>query len=45
MANIHRTSEQWQQIFEKYVSSVPQIVAFCQQQKLNTSSFMLGVNI
>jgi transposase-like protein len=39
MANIHRTSEQWQQIFEQHASSGLQIAAFCKQQKLNTSSF------
>ncbi|MCP4321722.1 MAG: IS66 family insertion sequence element accessory protein TnpB [Alteromonadales bacterium] len=39
MANIHRTSEQWQQIFKQHASSGLQIAAFCKQQKLNTSSF------
>jgi len=39
MANIHRTSEQWQQIFEQHAASGMQIAAFCKQQKLNTSSF------
>jgi len=39
MANIHRTPEQWQQIFEQYSTSGLQIAAFCKQQKLNTSSF------
>ena len=39
MANIHRTPEQWQQIFEQYSASGLAIVAFCKQQKLNTSSF------
>jgi hypothetical protein len=39
MANIHRTPEQWQQIFKQYASSNLQIAAFCKQQKLNTSSF------
>jgi transposase-like protein len=39
MANIHRTPEQWQQIFEQYSTSGLQIAAFCKQQKLHTSSF------
>jgi transposase-like protein len=39
MANIHRTPEQWQQIFKQHVSSGLQIAAFCKQQKLNPSSF------
>lgn len=39
MTNIHRTPEQWQQIFEQYSTSGLQIAAFCKQQKLNTSSF------
>lgn len=39
MANIHRTPEQWQQLFKQHASSGLQIVAFCKQQKLNTSSF------
>ena len=39
MANTHRTSEQWQQIFKQYASSNLQIAAFCKKQKLNTSSF------
>lgn len=39
MANIHRTSEQWQQIFKQHASSDLQIAAFCKQQKLNPSSF------
>lgn len=39
MANIHRTPEQWQQIFEHYASSGLQVAEFCKQQKLNTSSF------
>ena len=39
MANIHRTPEQWQQIFEQHAASGMQIAAFCKQQKLNTSSF------
>jgi len=39
MANIHRTPEQWQQIFEQYSTSGLQIAAFCKQQKLNPSSF------
>lgn len=39
MANSHRTTEQWQQIFEQHALSGLQIAAFCKQQKLNTSSF------
>jgi len=39
MANIHRTHEQWQQIFKQYTASGLHIAAFCKQQKLNTSSF------
>jgi transposase-like protein len=39
MANIHRTPEQWQQIFKQHASSGLQIAAFCKQQKLNPSSF------
>ena len=39
MANIHRTPEQWQQIFEQYAASGLKVTVFCQQQKLNTSSF------
>ncbi len=39
MANINRTTKQWQQIFEQHTASGLQIAAFCQQQKLNTSSF------
>ena len=39
MANIHRTSEHWQQIFEQHAASGMQIAAFCKQQKLHTSSF------
>ncbi len=39
MANTHRTPEQWQQIFKQHSSSGLQIAAFCNQQKLNTSSF------
>jgi len=39
MANIHRTPEQWQQIFKQYALSGLQIVVFCKQQKLNPSSF------
>jgi len=39
MVNLHRTPEQWQQIFEQYSASGLAIVAFCKQQKLNTSSF------
>lgn len=39
MANIHRTPEQWQQIFKQHEASGLQIAAFCKQQKLNTSSF------
>ncbi|MBL4941786.1 MAG: transposase [Colwellia sp.] len=39
MANIHRTPEQWQQIFKQHASSGLQIAEFCKQQKLNPSSF------
>lgn len=39
MANIHRSSEQWQQIFKQYAASGLQIAVFCKQQKLNPSSF------
>jgi len=39
MANIHRTPEQWQQIFKQHAASGLQIALFCKQQKLNTSSF------
>jgi hypothetical protein len=39
MANPHRTSEQWHQIFEQYNASGMKIAAFCKQQKLNPSSF------
>ena len=39
MANIHRTPEQWQQIFKQHASSGLQIAVFCKQQKLNPSSF------
>ena len=39
MANIHRTPEQWQQIFKQYSASGLQVAAFCKQKKLNTSSF------
>ncbi|MGL1959129.1 MAG: hypothetical protein OCD00_17660 [Colwellia sp.] len=39
MANIHRTSEQWQKILDQHAASGMQIAAFCKQQKLNTSSF------
>ena len=39
MANIHRTPEQWQQIFEQYAVSGLTVTVFCKQQKLNTSSF------
>lgn len=39
MANIHRTTEQWQQIFKQHASSGLQITVFCKQQKLNPSSF------
>lgn len=39
MANIHRTPEQWQQIFEQYATSGLNVTVFCQQQQLNTSSF------
>ncbi len=39
MANIHRTSAQWQQIFKQYSASGLQVAAFCKQKKLNTSSF------
>jgi len=39
MANIHRTPEQWQQIFEQYTSSGLQIAPFVNNKKLNTLSF------
>ncbi|MCP4991674.1 MAG: hypothetical protein GY928_38120, partial [Colwellia sp.] len=39
MANIHRTSEQWKNIFEQYAASGLNVTVFCQQYKLNTSSF------
>lgn len=39
MVNIHRTPEQWQQIFKQHASSDLQIAAFCKQQKLNPLSF------
>ncbi|MGL1959097.1 MAG: transposase [Colwellia sp.] len=39
MANIHRTPEQWQQIFAQHAASGLQITAFCKQQNLNPSSF------
>jgi len=39
MANIHRTPEQWQQIFEQQASSGLPVAAFCKQQKLIPSSF------
>ena len=39
MANTHRTSEQWQQIFKQHAASGLQIALFCKQQKLNPSSF------
>lgn len=39
MANIHRTPEQWQQIFKQHAASGLQIGLFCKQQKLNPSSF------
>ena len=39
MANIHRSPEQWQQIFKQHASSGLQIAAFCKQQKLNPPSF------
>lgn len=39
MANIHRTLDQWLQIFEQHASSGLQIAAYCKQQKLNPSSF------
>lgn len=39
MENIHRTPEQWQQIFEQHGIRGLQIAAFCKQQKLNPSSF------
>ena len=39
MANSHRTPEQWQKIFEQYAESGLNVTVFCQQHKLNTSSF------
>jgi len=39
MANIHRTPEQWQQIFKQHASRGLHIADFCKQQKLNPSSF------
>ena len=39
MANNHRTSEQWQQIFEQHAASDMHIATFCKQQNINASSF------
>ena len=39
MANIQRTHEQWQQIFEQHAASGLQIATFCKQQKITPSSF------
>ena len=39
MSNSHRTPEQWQKIFEQYAESGLNVTVFCQQHKLNTSSF------
>jgi len=39
MANIHRTSKQWQQIFEQQVLSGLPVATFCKQQQITPSSF------
>jgi hypothetical protein len=39
MANIQRTSQQWQEIIEQHAPSGLQVATFCKQQQITPSSF------
>ena len=39
MANVQRTSKQWQEIIELHASSGLQVATFCKQQQITPSSF------